>query len=201
MIWSWSTEGLELRGWVNGPKWRNCWMIVTLTSLTSEMSLSWPPRYTSIHELNKIINSPNILRLSSFILASLQQLNSCSCNQDLYCNSVRSHWQCRLKIRCVLYLAFEWRVQTNIWIQIYEMNGWETSSILTPARRPSRDPFLPILSHGTSEPGDSKGAHVTSCFENWSDTVSWCREQTGAAEFYLWFLTEKIVCGFTGVTR
>ena len=27
-------------------------------------------------------------------------------------NSVHSHWQCRLKIRCALYLAFEWRVQT-----------------------------------------------------------------------------------------
>ena len=116
LIKSWSTEGLELRGWVNGPKWRNCWIIVTPTSLTSEMSLSWPSRYTSIHELNKIINSPNILRLSSFILASLQQLNSCSCNQDLYCNSMHSHWQCRLKIRRALYLAFEWRVQTNIWI-------------------------------------------------------------------------------------
>ena len=46
------------------------------------------------------------------------------------------------------------------------MNGWETSSILTPARRPGHDPSLPILSQGTSEPGDSKGAHVTSCFEN-----------------------------------
>ena len=48
---------------------------------------------------------------------------------------------------------------------VYEMNGWETSSILTPAWRPSREPFLPILSQGTSEPGDSKGAHVTTCFE------------------------------------
>ena len=49
---------------------------------------------------------------------------------------------------------------------IYEMNGWETSSILTPARRPSRDPFLPILSRETSEPGDSKDTHVASCFKN-----------------------------------
>ena len=38
------------------------------------------------------------------------------------------------------------------------MKVWETSSILTPAWRPSRDPVLPILSRGTSEPGDSKGA-------------------------------------------
>ena len=45
----WSTEGLDIRGWVNGPKWRNCWMIVTLTSLSSEMSLRWPPRYTDTH--------------------------------------------------------------------------------------------------------------------------------------------------------
>ena len=33
------------------------------------MFLSWPPRYTSIHGLNKIINSPN-LHLSSLVLAS-----------------------------------------------------------------------------------------------------------------------------------
>ena len=52
------------------------------------------------------------------------------------------------------------------------MNGRETSSIFTPARLPSRDPFLPILFGRTSEPDDSKGAHMTSCFENWSDTVS-----------------------------
>ena len=74
----WSTEELELRGWENGPKWRNCWMVLTPTLLTSEMSFSWPPRYTSIHELNQIINSPNILRLSSLVHASLQELNSCS---------------------------------------------------------------------------------------------------------------------------
>ena len=65
-------RGLELRGW------RNCWMVLTPTSLTSEMSLSWPARYTSIYELNKIINSPSILRRSSLVLASLQELNSCS---------------------------------------------------------------------------------------------------------------------------
>ena len=33
-----------------------------------------------------MINSPNILRLSSVVLASFQELNSCSCRQDLYCN-------------------------------------------------------------------------------------------------------------------
>ena len=149
----WSTEGLELRGWVNGPKWRNCWMIVTRTSLTSEMS---PDVHHDTHlSMSWIINSPNILRLSSLVLASLQELNSCSCNQDSYCNSIHSHSQYRLKIRCALW-----------YLNLYDMNGWETSSILTPARRPSRDTFLPILFRGTSEPGDSKGAHVTSSFEN-----------------------------------
>ena len=93
------------------------------TSLTPEMSLSWPPRYTSIHELSKIINSPNILRLPFVVLASLQQLNSCSCNQDLHCNSMHSHWQYRLKIRCALYLAFEWRVQPNIWVYMKWLVG------------------------------------------------------------------------------
>ena len=70
----------------------------------------------------KIINSLNILRLSSFVLALLQELNICSCNQDLYCNSMHSHWQCRLKIRCALYLAFEWRVQAR-YLNLHEMNG------------------------------------------------------------------------------
>ena len=51
--------------------------------------------------------------MSSLVLASFQELNSCSCNQDLYCNFIHSHWQCRLKIRCALYLAYEWRAQ--IW--------------------------------------------------------------------------------------
>ena len=109
---SWSTEGLELRGWVNGPKWRNCWMAVTPISLTSKMSLSWSPRYTSIYELNKIINSPNILRLSSLVLASsgAEQLQLQSRFVLWFC--IHDHWQCRIKIRCALYLAFEWRTQT-----------------------------------------------------------------------------------------
>ena len=36
--------GTRTQGWVNGLKWRNRWMVLTLTSLISEMSLSWPPR-------------------------------------------------------------------------------------------------------------------------------------------------------------
>ena len=57
-------------------------------------------------------------------------------------------------------------------LNIYKINGWETSSISTPGQRPNRDPLLLILSHRTLEPGDYKGAQMTSCFENQSDTVN-----------------------------
>ena len=119
-------------------------MVVTPTSLTSEMSLSWPPGYTPIHELNKIINSLNILRLSSLVLASLQELNSCNCSQDLYCNKFCTHTD-RADSRCDVHFAWHSNIRmtcTNlIYLNLYEMNGWETCSILTPAQRPSRDPF------------------------------------------------------------
>ena len=114
---------MEFRRWVNWTKWRNCWMVLTLTS---EMSLSWPPRYTSIHELNKIINSPNILSLSYLVLASLQELNSCSwiriCTVILH--TVTDSADSRFDVN------FIWHsndVYKTWYLNLYEMNGWETS--------------------------------------------------------------------------
>ena len=165
------------------------------------MSLSWPPRYTSIHELSNIINSPNILRLSSFVLASLQQLNSCSCNQDLYCNSMHSHWQYRLKIRCALYLAFEWRVQPNIWIYMNDWLGNKLDFDFSLAAEPW--PFFADTSPRDIGARWFQGPSRDQLLwklEWYSKLMSWW-EQTGATEFYLWFLTEKIVWGITAVTR
>ena len=157
---------------MNGRKWRNCWMIVTPTSLTSEMSLSWPPRYTSIHELNKIINSPNILSLSSFVprfvLASLQGWTvavAIKIRTVILC-TVTDRAHSRFDVH------FTWHsndvYKLNIWIYMKWVVGKQARFWLQFGGRaiPSRDPFLRILSRGASEPGDSKGAHMTSCFEN-----------------------------------
>ena len=71
-IRSCSTEGLELKGWVNDE------IVESFQHPLHWLLLNWPPRYTSIHELNKIINSPSIFRLSSLVLAPLQKLSSSS---------------------------------------------------------------------------------------------------------------------------
>ena len=127
-------------------------MVLTPTSPTSEMPLSWPLRYISLHGLNKIINSTNILGLSSLVLVSPHhELNKIFHFPEVGTaipHTVTDSADSRFNIH------FIWRLNDahKTWyLNLYEMNGWETSSILTPARRPSRDPFLPILFRGTSD--------------------------------------------------
>ena len=169
------------------------------TLLTSEMSLSWPPRYTSIHELNKIINSPNILRLSSVVLASLQELDSCS--QDLCCNKFYIQ---SLTVQTQDSMCTVPGIRMTCTNLISEVNGWETtqgnkldfdsSSAIDPW------PFFADTFPRDIGPRWFQGRSRDQLF--WSDTVSWCRDESrlGQLSFIFDFFTEKIVWGFTGVT-
>ena len=56
-------------------------------------------------------------------------------------------------------MHFSWHsndVYKTWYLNLYEMNGWETSSLLTLVQWPSHDAFLLILFCRKLEPGDSK---------------------------------------------
>ena len=56
----WSTEGLELRGWVNGPKWWSCRM--AFTHFADPWNVPQLTTKIDIWQLNKMVNSPKICR-------------------------------------------------------------------------------------------------------------------------------------------
>ena len=101
----------------------------------------------------KIINSPNILCLSSLVLASLHEQKNRSrvriCIVVLF--TVTDSTDSRFDIHFIWHSNY---VYKTWYPNLYEMNDWETSSILALARS-SRNPFLLILFRGTSEPCDS----------------------------------------------
>ena len=165
------------------------------------MSLSWPPRYTSIHELSKIITHQIffvclfsfLLHFSSWTVAAAIKI--CTVILCTVTDSTDSRFD----------VHFTWHsndvynlISESIW------NDWLGNKLdfdFSLAAKPwpfFADTFPRDIGARWFQ-GPSRDQLLWK-LEWYGKLMSWW-EQTEATEFYLWFLTEKIVWGFTAVTR